>query len=880
MSIYYSTYGNGLLYNWYAVEGRDSNNVLHRFAPVGWHVPTDAEFTTLANALGGASVAGGKMKSIRISAPYFQATNVGATNESGFMAFGVGIRASTGAFAYLNQRFYCWSLTGTTEKYTIILQNTNVGLNYGTYVVSYGFSVRLIKDDSNWYPGMIVTDLDGNKYPTVKIGNQVWLQSNWKCTKYADGVPIAFNLSAHVDKFSASEWQNLTYGGYCSYNDVAIVEYTTPNQYKYPTKHFILPKVTDLSSKTTYTYGNGLLYNWYAVNGDSGSGTKTFAPTGWRVPTQTDFTTLSTFLGGDSVAGGKMKSTKTSAPYFASPNTGADDSSGFRAFGAGNRIGAGTFDRIYTRNYYWTITGTTSKYYIELRTDWNQVNIALLSDLKYGLSVRLLKDDSTWYPGMTVTDADGNVYPTVKIGTQVWTQTNWKCTKYTDGTAIPKVTSGWDVLTTGAYCIYGDASTITEYTEAVQNNGLVAAYNMQPVNGVLTDISGNGGNMTVTSCVNSNEGLVFKGLPSYTRCPAFTVADMTTNDFTLCARVKPHSLTATHMCIINKGGTGAVGYSLIISSTGTIGILIQATGGTNQASTFSGFNVVLNKWIDIIVSFDRDDVMKLYVNGSYVNQLSYSSGNSNSISSGNNLTLGKFTSTTAFPYYGEIADVRIYNKVLSTKEIKDYHNSFVKPTLVEDFKNNPIGTNLTPYGWNKGTGVYKVSKLSADVTSGTLKLPKNTHYLECVTAGTLAIPSKQAYGTWEFSWYKGADGTQPVIALLSPNLYDFIVDSSEYLALRKTGSRLFWTTNSYISNNTWYRVKITRTTAGVFTLFIKGGAFIPTEGYNGWTLVSTSGGFGTNPVTDTTYTSSNYFVLDLDASDRIADIKLTDGIIV
>ena len=68
------------------------------------------------------------------------------------------------------------------------------------------------------------------------------------------------------------------------------------------------------------------------------------------------------------------------------------------------------------------------------------------------------------------------------------------------------------------------------------------------------------------------------------------------------------------------------------------------------------------------------------------------------------------------------------------------------------------------------------------------------------------------------------------------------------------------------------------TIAGVFTVFVKGGLFTQTEGYNGWTLVTPV--VGTNPITDTTYTSSNYLVLDLDARDRITDIKIYDGIIV
>lgn len=213
--------------------------------------------------------------------------------------------------------------------------------------------------------------------------------------------------------------------------------------------------------KQLVAYGNGLLYNWYAVT------EATFAPVGWHVPTDAEFTTLANALGGASVAGGKMKSTRTSAPYFESPNTGATDESGFRAFGAGRRTNAGQFTLM--NQYGWFLTKSESTIYgISFRTNYNNDDLTLVNNLQknYGLSVRLLKDDSTWFPGMVVTDKDGNKYATVKIGNQVWLKSNWKCTKYNDGTSIPNVTdnAAWAALTTPGYCSYNNAA-ISEYTE-------------------------------------------------------------------------------------------------------------------------------------------------------------------------------------------------------------------------------------------------------------------------------------------------------------------------------------------------------------------------------------------------------------------------------
>ena len=99
-----------------------------------------------------------------------------------------------------------------------------------------------------------VKDADGNKYNTVKIGNQVWMVENLKTTKYNDGTEI-LNVTINT------QWDNLTTGAYCNYNNLE-------------------------SNAATY----GRLYNWYAVN------TGKLAPAGWHVPTDDDWTILENYL--------------------------------------------------------------------------------------------------------------------------------------------------------------------------------------------------------------------------------------------------------------------------------------------------------------------------------------------------------------------------------------------------------------------------------------------------------------------------------------------------------------------------------------------------------------------------------------------------------
>ena len=208
------------------------------------------------------------------------------------------------------------------------------------------------------------------------------------------------------------------------------------------------------------TYGNGLLYNWYAVSQAN------FAPAGWHVPTLTEWNTLITTLGGASVAGGKMKSTRTGLqPGWTAPNTGADGENGFRGFESNFRGNDGIF---YTARYtLWTLTviDANNSYWDYILYNSAQIYNAGISN-KRGASVRLLKDTTTWSPSEVLTDIDGNLYATVKIGDQVWLKSNWKCTKYNDGNAIPNVTvnATWAGLTTPAYCTYLNQP-IIEYTE-------------------------------------------------------------------------------------------------------------------------------------------------------------------------------------------------------------------------------------------------------------------------------------------------------------------------------------------------------------------------------------------------------------------------------
>ena len=197
--------------------------------------------------------------------------------------------------------------------------------------------------------GNVVTDVDGNNYNTISIGNQCWLQKNLSVTHYNDGAAIPLVTDNRA-------WTNLTSPGYCWYiNDAA-----------------------------TYKAAYGALYNWYTVN------TGKLCPTGWHVPDTTAWSALINYLGGYSVAGAHLKDTT----HWYSPNTGADNISGFTALPAGYRDSHdGSF---YNLGYYagfWsrTVGDTGSAWGSNLGC--SNANAGQHGNSKYnGFSVRCLKD--------------------------------------------------------------------------------------------------------------------------------------------------------------------------------------------------------------------------------------------------------------------------------------------------------------------------------------------------------------------------------------------------------------------------------------------------------------------------------------------------------
>lgn len=191
------------------------------------------------------------------------------------------------------------NLTGLTEHtpYRIrAFATNNAGTGYGDLIA---FETPLASADNGivFNPNVTygtVIDIEGNVYKTVQIGTQTWMAENLKSTQYRNGDPIP-NITDNTTL-------GVSTGTYCWYNDDA----------------------------KAYKAYYGALYNWYAVTDN-----RNIAPAGWHVPSASDWYTLTTFLGGEGVAGGKLK--ETGLIHWYGPNEGATNETGFSALPGGYR---------------------------------------------------------------------------------------------------------------------------------------------------------------------------------------------------------------------------------------------------------------------------------------------------------------------------------------------------------------------------------------------------------------------------------------------------------------------------------------------------------------------------------------------------------------
>ena len=205
-----------------------------------------------------------------------------------------------------------------------------------------------------------ISDIDGNSYPTVLIGTQCWTQTNLKVTKYNDGTAILLDATGGLNGNGVGQtWSNRNTGAYTIYGNTG-------------------------SNATTY----GFLYNWYAA-----SDAKKICPSGWHVPSKDEWDALARELGGQSVAGAKMKSQDLT---LWTPGTTGNNSSGFTVLPGGLRYPFGTFGDINIQAQFWSTSADPASPpgYSWSRNLFSNADFLGIGANQngYGFSVRCLKD--------------------------------------------------------------------------------------------------------------------------------------------------------------------------------------------------------------------------------------------------------------------------------------------------------------------------------------------------------------------------------------------------------------------------------------------------------------------------------------------------------
>jgi len=184
---------------------------------------------------------------------------------------------------------------------------------------------------------------------TVKIGSQVWMLKNLDLDHYRNGdiIPEITDLT---------QWSKLKTGAWCYYNN---------------------------SDSLGKIYGK--LYNWYAVNDPRG-----LAPDGYHIPDDTEWTVLTNYLGGEEIAGSKLKEAGTTHWY--EPNEGATNSSGFTALPGGSFYFPGVHSTLSHGGYWWTATESGASAFIRAIHYCYTYIYRGSTKKELGFSVRCVKD--------------------------------------------------------------------------------------------------------------------------------------------------------------------------------------------------------------------------------------------------------------------------------------------------------------------------------------------------------------------------------------------------------------------------------------------------------------------------------------------------------
>lgn len=459
-------------------------------------------------------------------------------------------------------------------------------------------------------------------------------------------------------------------------------------------------------------------------------------------------------------------------------------------------------------------------------------------------------------------------------------------TTFFDGVISAVITSADELTATEVAQLSGElkdtafptkssAKAINKQIADIDDSNLIAAWNMKPQNNILPDLSGNGKDCTIVGASHQTsllgDALAFDGVTDHLTT-TYTVNN--DNAFTTSVWVKTTDTDALNYIY---GYYDAPKYwTLYTNATGNVLARIgQGSGGSLLTATSTG-SINDGLWHNVMSIWDGVNTVTIYIDGvadgtatgavsTFFAALTprIAAFNHSATGTGNYLNC----EMSNFEIYNEAKDATwVTEKYEKGARAVQYKTDWGVDVNVADVTSGEIANT----NWQVNTGTWQVATDTIDgVKCKVLKCTTNNS-LMYMNAGAVDIDNAEnMYGTWEFYLYKGNGANAIHVSIKdeinlpgagTANGYIFRMGASERFRLRKetagTVSDLMTTDASFFNIDQWYKFKITRSNRGVFTVYIDN------------TLLAVTG--GTNPVTDNTFTTAPYILIDMDNLDMIA----------
>jgi hypothetical protein len=409
------------------------------------------------------------------------------------------------------------------------------------------------------------------------------------------------------------------------------------------------------------------------------------------------------------------------------------------------------------------------------------------------------------------------------------------------------------------------AKSINKQKANINESGLVGAWDMKPVAGVIQDISSNNNTGTIygnPNPINSSLGYALKlnGVDASVEASDASLNFLNKKSLTLSAWVMTNDTTGTHYVMIN--GINQYAYNFSIASNGRARIVIDSDFTGDKDLYGTSITLRDKQWHHIAATLGTNgttSTLSLYVDGVLENSSTFS--DYTMTTSNNGMYIGRAQGTYS---NSTIANTEIYDESKSAAWVlSKYEKGASSVQYKGDYGVNVSDANVTSgqlenTGWTVDSGNWLINTDTIDgVKVKTFSCITDNGIIYRTAESMGMTTTENAYGTWEFYLYQQDSNNEIKIRLADVQddtsatgyILKYGEDERWGMQAETAGSLadVMYTATGYFTTGTWYKMKVTRSTAGVWTCYRDG------------VLVDVTGGGSTNPVTHNTFTTAKYF---------------------